>query len=195
MTAPIAVVGILLAAGRAERFGGGKLLAPLRAGPRAGAAVGVVALRHLLSAVRPSIAVVRPGDDTLAARLREEGAQVVVAKRADEGIGASLAAGVAHAPPHAGVVVALADMPWIDVATIARVVTWIVAGASLAAPFHRGQRGHPVGFSPAHRRALLALRGDEGARAILASAAADIARVDVDDPGVLLDVDTPEDLV
>jgi molybdenum cofactor cytidylyltransferase len=130
----------------------------------------------------------------LAARLSDEGAQVVVARRADEGVGASLAAGIAHVPAHAGIVVALADMPWIEARTIERVATWIVAGASLAAPFHGGQRGHPVGFGPSHRNALLALRGDEGARAILASAAADIARVDVDDPGVLRDVDTPGDL-
>ena len=56
------IVGILLAAGSASRFGGGKLLATLPDGT----AVGVAALRNLLAAVDAVIAVVRPGDDVLA---------------------------------------------------------------------------------------------------------------------------------
>ena len=190
MNAPVAVFGVLLAAGRGERFGGAKLVAPLEDGE----AVGVVALRNLLAAVRPAIAVVRPGDEDLARCLHHAGARIVVAEHADDGLGASLAAGVAAVPATAGIVVALADMPWILPSTIARVATWIGAGASLAAPFHDGQRGHPVGFGPEHRAALSALRGDEGARAILAEARDRLARIDVDDPGVLRDVDTRADL-
>ena len=58
----------------------------------------------------------------------------------------------------------------------------------------RGERGHPVGFAPGHREALLALGGDEGARAILSRAGATLVRIDVDDPDVLRDVDSPGDL-
>jgi molybdenum cofactor cytidylyltransferase len=70
-----------------------------------------------------------------------------------------------------------------------------LTGASIAAPVPRGRRGHPVGFSAAHRDALMALSGDEGARALVAAAGVDLVRVDVDDQGVLRDVDTPGDLV
>jgi molybdenum cofactor cytidylyltransferase len=194
MSAPVRVVGVLLAAGRGERFGAAKLRAPLPEGRSAGVPVGVAALRNLKQAVGDVVAVVRPGDTALAEALRREGADVAVAERAGEGMGASLAAGVAATPAQAGIVVALADMPWVEPATIARVAAAIAAGASLAAPFCNGARGHPVGFAPRHRDALLALRGDEGARAVLAAHAADIARVDVDDAGVLRDVDTPADL-
>jgi molybdenum cofactor cytidylyltransferase len=109
-------------------------------------------------------------------------------------MGASLACGVEASAEAAGWVVALADMPWIEASTIRRVADAIAAGASLAAPCYRGERGHPVGFAASHRAALLALGGDEGARAILSRAGASLLRVDVDDPGVLRDVDTAGDL-
>jgi molybdenum cofactor cytidylyltransferase len=57
---------------------------------------------------------------------------------------------------------------------------------------YRGRRGHPVGFSQELYSELIALQGDEGARRLLARYAAH--PVDVDDPGVLLDVDTVDDL-
>jgi molybdenum cofactor cytidylyltransferase len=184
----------LLAAGSAQRFGGPKLLAPLRTGRDAGVPLGVAALRHLQQALGPAIVVVRAGDTELAALSTSEGATVVVAEHALEGMGASLAGGVAAAPARAGIVVALADMPWIAPSTIARVADAIASGASIAAPFHHGRRGHPVGFAPSLRDALLALTGDEGARAVVARNASELVRIDVDDAGVLRDVDTPTDL-
>jgi molybdenum cofactor cytidylyltransferase len=59
---------------------------------------------------------------------------------------------------------------------------------------HRGERGHPVGFSAAHRDALMTLSGDEGARSLVAHGGVELVRIDVDDPGVLRDVDAPGDL-
>ena len=102
------IVGVLLAAGRGERFGGGKLLVPLPAGPNAGVALGVAACRNLRAAVGGVIAVVRPGDPALVASFAREGAHVVVAANADGGMGASLAAGIAAASGADGFVVALA---------------------------------------------------------------------------------------
>jgi CTP:molybdopterin cytidylyltransferase MocA len=133
------VIGILLAAGRGTRFGGGKLLRGL-----AGERVGIVACRHLVVAL-----------------------------------------------PR---VIALADMPWILPSTIGRVAAAVADGASVAAPFHRGQRGHPVGFSSACYAALAALAGDEGAKSVVAAHIDSLARIDVDDAGTLRDIDHPADL-
>lgn len=185
-----APAGILLAAGSARRFGGAKLLATLAGGKP----VGVASCLALVEALPRTIAVVRIGDDALADALAAGGATVVRCARADEGMGASLACGVAASRDAAGWIVALADMPWIAPATIRRVADAIASGASIAAPFHRGERGHPVGFAASHRDALAALGGDEGAKSVLASHGADLVRVDVDDPGVLRDVDVPADL-
>jgi molybdenum cofactor cytidylyltransferase len=188
------IIGILLAAGRGERFGGGKLLVPLPAGSHAGAALGVAACRNLCAALGDVVAVVRTGDDALAAAFAREGAWVVVAERAAEGMGASLAAGIAAAGAADGYVVALADMPWVAPATIRAIVEALRSGASIAAPRHLGKRGHPVGFAAAHRDELLALSGDSGARTIVEANASLVDFVDVDDAGVLADVDVPADL-
>lgn len=188
------IAGVLLAAGRAERFGGAKLRIALRDGPDAGLAIGVAACRHLAAAVDDLIAVVRVGDDALAAAFASERARIVVARRADEGMGVSLAEGVAAAPDASGYVVALADMPWIETSTISRVVQALAQGAAIVAPVYRGERGHPVGFASRYRAELLALRGDEGARAILAAHRSALTLIEVEDPGVVQDIDRPGDL-
>ena len=188
------VVGILLAAGRGERFGGGKLLAPIGSDPE-GAGVGVVACRNFVAAMPSVVAVVREGDARLALALEAAGARVVRCANADDGMGASLACGVRATRDARGWVIALADMPWLQIDTIAAVAAAIGGGATLAAPFFRGRRGHPVGFGPACGAALAGLSGDEGAKAVVAAGRDIMVRIDVDDPGVLRDVDTPEDLV
>lgn len=197
------VVGILLAAGRGERFGGGKLLATLPArsdaspdaGSAAGEMIGVIACRNLLAVMPRVVAVVRPGDAALAAALGAAGARVVRCANADAGMGASLACGVRATSAAAGWVVALGDMPWLATATIARVTAAIEAGAVVAAPFHQGRRGHPVGFGAACLAALTALTGDDGAKSVVAAHRDNLARIDVDDAGALRDVDRPDDLV
>ena len=203
MSAERRVVGILLAAGRGERFGGDKLLAKAQSTARAGASglpdlgsecIGVVSCRHLLAALPNVIAVVRPDDVALAAALGAAGARIVRCASADEGMGASLACGVTAARDAAGWLVALADMPWVLPSTIARVAAAIADGASVAAPFHEGNRGHPVGFSAACYAKLAALGGDEGAKSVVAAYADELAHIDVEDPGTMRDVDTPSDL-
>jgi molybdenum cofactor cytidylyltransferase len=85
-------------------------------------------------------------------------------------------------------------MPWVQPATVRAVAAALAAGADVVAPWHRGRRGHPVGFGRACLPALLALDGDEGARHVVAAWAGRALRIDVDDPGCLLDVDRPDDL-
>jgi len=191
--AGVPVAGLLLAAGLGTRFGGGKLGFPIPAAGGATVAIAVAALRNLAAIVPHPVVVVR-GGDPLAAQYQREGARVVVAERAAHGMGASLAAGVASLPDDSGVVVALADMPWIRPATIRRVVEAVAQGALIAAPRHRGERGHPVGFAPRLRHELEALDGDRGARALMTAHRDAMALIEVDDPGVLRDVDTRADL-
>jgi len=192
------VVGILLAAGRGRRFGGDKLLALLATSAHvadvAGECVGVVACRHLLAVLPRVVAVVRPEDAALAAALGAAGARIVRCDNADAGMGASLACGVTATKHARGWLVALADMPWILPSTIARVASAVASGAPVAAPFHRGTRGHPVGFSSACHAALAALRSDEGAKSVLEAHRDGLVRIDVDDAGTLRDVDTRADL-
>lgn len=191
MTEPSAspVTGILLAAGAGSRFGGGKLLHPLE-----GVALGVHAARNLMAAGLSVLAVVRPGSDELQRLLTEAGCTVTECANAADGMGVSLAHAIARARDAAGWVVALADMPRIRPATIRAVADAVRAGALIAAPHFQGERGHPVGFSAALRDELLACRGDEGARAVIRRHHAEIRLLEVDDRGVVFDIDRREDV-
>jgi molybdenum cofactor cytidylyltransferase len=182
------IVGILLAAGSATRFGSDKLLEKI-AGDTP---IGVAALKNLVAAVDTVVAVVRLGDDALATMLGAHGVRVTACPRAAEGMGESLAWGVRAAPVAAAWLIALADMPWVQPATIGRVRDALCQGASIVAPTWQGARGHPVGFADAFYAELIALSGDAGAKTILARH--NIALVATEDAGVLRDVDTPRDL-
>jgi len=191
------IVGILLAAGSGARFGGGKLLAPLPAashGVGAGTPIGAAAALHLMAALNDVVAVVRPGDAMLHHKLDATGARVVVCDRASEGMGTSLAYAVGEAADADGWIVALGDMPWIAPPTIHAVADALRAGAEIAAPSYRGERGHPVGFSKPYGRVLTTLTGDEGARTIVAARQWALQLIEVEDPGALRDVDRPADL-
>ena len=193
--APIA--GVLLAAGIGRRYDPTgmrlKLLQGAPSGPHAGVPVAVAALRNLRAVIADVIAVVRTPDSDAQQRLQRmlaaEGAQLVVCPEAHAGMGHSLACGVRERRAAGGWVIALADMPAVLPATICAVRDAIVEGHDAAAPVHRGQRGHPVGFRSTCRDELLALTGDAGARSVLATHPPVL--IDVDDPGCLLDIDTP----
>jgi molybdenum cofactor cytidylyltransferase len=184
------IVGILLAAGAATRFGSDKLLHPL---PH-GVPIAAQAARHLKEAIGSIFAAVRPNASALSRLLRAEDCEVVVCENADQGMGASLACAVRAAGQADGYLVALADMPFIRSDTIRRVVERLEAGAGIVAPAWRGRRGHPVGFGAAFRDRLERLTGDAGARELLVAERAALELVDCDDPGVVRDVDTPADL-
>jgi molybdenum cofactor cytidylyltransferase len=182
--------GILLAAGFSRRFGANKLLQPLADG----VPLALTAARRLRAALLDVLAVVNPRDPELARLLAEDGFPVTVCPRAQDGLGASLAWAIKYASRADAWIVALADMPYIQPQTIARVADAIDQSTALAAPVFRGRRGHPVGFGRAHFEALVRLAGDDGARAILHDHAEHVRWLACEDPGILTDVDTPADL-
>ena len=185
------IVGLLLAAGSATRFGSDKLLHPL---PH-GVAIAVQAARHLGAHLPRIVAVVKPGDEALASRLRSEGCEVAVCEHSAQGMGASLACAARAAGEADAYLVALADMPFVRPASVAAVRDALASGAQLAAPYFRARRGHPVGICGRFYSQLLALEGDEGARSVLQGNPHLIVKIPVGDPGVIRDIDTPGDLM
>ena len=131
------IVGILLAAGRGLRFDPlgqrNKLLQPVEGEP-----VVVHSARHMLAALPRVVAVVRAGDDAVAAQLAALGCEVTACMDADSGMAASLVHGLlyadARAPAARGWVVALGDMPRVRPATIAALVRAVEEGADIAVP-------------------------------------------------------------
>jgi molybdenum cofactor cytidylyltransferase len=154
----------------------------------------VLAARRLLRALPDSIAVVRPGDEELKARLAAEGIGIVVNPEADEGMGVSIARGVRATTQATGWVIALADMPFIQTETIVTVAHTIKRGCILAAPIFKGRRGHPVGFGRVFFAELVALSSDTGARQIIEQHKKHLVLIPVDDPGIHQDVDSLADL-
>jgi molybdenum cofactor cytidylyltransferase len=184
------IVGVLLAAGASTRFNANKLLHALPDGTP----IAVAAATNLRAALDRVVAVVRPDVPELGRALGEAGVEVSVCAEAVSGMGHSLAHAIAATPEASGWVVALADMPFVSPETIRSVAAALRDGAELAAPSYRGMRGHPVAFAARYRDDLEALTGDAGARALLKRDHERIRVVEVDDPGVLRDIDTPDDL-
>ena len=184
------IVGILLAAGRGTRFGSHKLLHLLPDGTP----MAVAALRNLAQGVDEVIAVVRPHDTELITLLSREGARVLPCPNTELGMGASLACGVRAAPNADAWLIALADMPYVPLDAISALSTQLKGGAAIVAPSCQGQRGHPVGFNRMFYPELSTLSADHGARKIIDQHADQLRIVDTADPGILRDIDTPNDL-
>ncbi len=186
-------IALLLAAGRGSRFNDReeKLLQPFLHHDGRPGTVATASAAALLE-VMPVVAVVA-GPGILADALREMGCTVCMHPPGDpRAMSASLRCGLQHGAQASGWLVALADMPRIQPATLARLRDALTAGATIVAPVMQGRRGNPVGFGSAHLPALLALQGDRGARALLD--AHPVTEVEVWDGGVFADIDTREDL-
>lgn len=182
------IAALLLCGGAARRFGADKLLA----GP---VPLAVRAALNLKAGAGHVLAVIPPERAELRESLAAAGCEILETDRTARGMGASIAAGVEATATRGGWIVALGDMPLVAPETVAAVRAALEAGALIAAPYDgEGRRGHPVGFSMALSAELLALDGDSGARAILDRHESRIVKVRSDDPGIFVDVDTPEDL-
>lgn len=179
---------ILLAAGRGTRFGTDKLLHSLDDGTP----MALAAARNLKAAIPDVLAVVNGENPALLAFLEEMGVGVSVCPNAAQGMGASLAWGVAQTRQADGWLIALADMPWIRPETFRAVAETVTGPSFIAAPVYRGRRGHPVAFGRDHGPALVALSGDEGARRLLAGFAQKVILLPSEDSGVVRDIDLPE---
>jgi molybdenum cofactor cytidylyltransferase len=86
-------------------------------------------------------------------------------------------------------------MPFIAPGTISEVARQVAHSGGIAVPAYRDERGHPVGFGSRYRAELLGLEGDEGARSVVRSHSQDVEIIDCEDPGILRDIDTPDDAV
>jgi molybdenum cofactor cytidylyltransferase len=184
---------IVLAAGRGARFSAAshKLAAVFGES-------GVLAttLRHAIASQLHVVVVTTPAFAELA-RSSIAARDVVVLPEVgsdgqpDLGMGYSIAAGVSARPHAGGWLVLPGDMPLVRPATLEAVARELDRHP-IAYAQHGGRRGHPVGFAAELYSELLGLTGDEGARRLVARYPA--FGLELDDPGILIDIDTAADL-
>ena len=182
---------LILAAGAGQRFGGGKLTADLGGAP----VIRRVAERVLAVGFAEVIAIT--GADEANIRRALAGADLSVSHAPDwaEGIAASLRAGMGALDPQIqGACVFLGDMPLVPVGLCADLVVAAQQAGYAARVRFEGKPGHPVAFTRAAFADLMALSGDAGATALLKARPDAVGYLDTADKGVLLDIDTPDDL-
>ena len=196
------IAAIVLAAGSARRFGSDKRRHLIDGTPMLSRTLATY--RQVLSVVA---AVIRSGETDIADLVVAADCRVVEAVDAAEGQSRSLAAGVraltdprcsgspenaAGTPRVDGLLIALADMPFVGAPTLRSIVDAMVEHPdAIVRPRCHGRHGNPVGFPRPLFDDLARVSGDQGARQLVAESD-NVLFVDVDDRGVLRDIDRPD---
>jgi CTP:molybdopterin cytidylyltransferase MocA len=138
--------------------------------------------------------VVVTGRDALDVERSVAPARTVFNYEFASGLGSSIAAGVAQVPEQNAVLVALGDMPSLRKDVVGLLVERSARDAIVVPRYLETPDvpGHPVLFGQLFRTALLQLKGDKGARAVIETDPTRVVTLDV--PGALVDVDQPGDL-
>lgn len=185
------VAAIVLAAGGSTRMGQPKQLLLVGGQPM----VRRVTAAACASKLAQVIVVVGAQADAVRQALVGLAVDVVVNESWGEGMSTSVQAGLsALASGIQAVLIILADQPGLTPDLLNTLVArYYATRAAIVAPFYQGQRGNPVLFDRSLFGELAATQGDQGGRMLVTRHEGDVERVKVDDPSVLLDVDTHQD--
>jgi molybdenum cofactor cytidylyltransferase len=177
------VAGLILAAGESRRMGSPKALLPYR-----GASF-LDRLVELFAARCSQVIVVLGADAGLVRAGARRNASFVVNEQYRTGQTGSMQCGLRAVPPEAeGVLFTLVDHPAVAPETLEALLR-PVPGALLRVPRYNGRRGHPIWFSSALIPEFLALPASGAARDVVRSHSAATAFLDLDDPGIVADID------
>jgi molybdenum cofactor cytidylyltransferase len=188
------VAAIILAAGKSTRMGEAKQL--LRLGETTVLGRTIENVRR--SAVDEVVLVLGAAAATIRRQLPApllEGLKVVVNPAYAQGMASSLRAGLSALDPQvSAALIVLADQPFVRPQTLDQLAqhhhrTW----AQIVIPSYRGIRGNPVLLDRSVFSEVMALEGDTGCRAIFSSHTEHTLKVEVEDEGILLDIDNQED--
>ena len=182
---------VVLAAGESRRMGTQKLLLPF------GETTVVGAVVRTAQASRAGRTLVVLGADREAVRreLEPAGVDFAVNENYPLGMLTSIQAGFRALPDDAkAAVVLLGDQPFLA----SRVIDLVIdaheaASKGIVVPAFQGRRGHPVLIDLKYRDEVLAIDPADGLRRLMLAHSDDILEIDVADPSILRDLDTPED--
>ncbi|MEK9824301.1 MAG: nucleotidyltransferase family protein [Gammaproteobacteria bacterium] len=187
---------IVLGAGSSRRFGDDKRKARLPDGRR----VIEQTTANALAAFEAVLLVLRADDQAFRAQLADslgsEHLRVFLAPDSALGMGHSLANAVTAVSHWQGAFICLGDMPYLTQATLRQLQTVMAerTGPRIVVPTHGGEWAHPVGFSADYFGSLQTITGDRGARHLIKANQDDVVEIAFNDPGVIQDIDVPQDL-
>ena len=188
------IAAVVLAAGQSRRMGrDNKLLAVIDGKAMVARVVDAV----LGSPVRPVVVVLGHQAEQVRAALSGRDVIFVVNPDYAEGLSTSLRTGVAALPADTdGALVCLGDMPNVKPEHIDRLIAAFnpTEGRAICVPTKDGKRGNPVLWAARFFPEMKTVAGDVGAKHLIGEHADLVREVPIDDPGVLLDIDTPQAL-
>jgi molybdenum cofactor cytidylyltransferase len=189
-TTPL-VAAIVLAAGGSTRMGQPKQLLPVDGQPMLRRVTAAACATELAQIV----VVVGAHADAVRQALAGLPVDVVVNEAWAEGMSTSIKAGLSALDSGIqAALIILADQPGLTPDLLNSLVArYYATRAPIIAPFYRDQRGNPVLFDRSLFGELVATEGDQGGRELVLRHARELGRIQVDDPSVLLDVDTRQD--
>lgn len=184
------VTAVVPAAGRSSRFGGMKLLADLD-----GARLIDRTIASLLDAGVMRVVIVSRSAEAFSgvASFSDSRVETIVNAEPERGMFSSIQLGLAAAGGRV-VLVLPADMPFVSAATVAAVAGRATATGATVVPSHTGRRGHPIAIPRPLCNALLTMPPSITLKEALAALSTASEILEVDDAGVLRDVDVPADL-
>ncbi|HVN63952.1 MAG TPA: nucleotidyltransferase family protein [Candidatus Binataceae bacterium] len=191
MTGP-RVEAILLAAGESRRMGRPKPLIEV-----AGRTFIATISDAILTAVPRLIIVIGADADRIRAAIpADQRVAIVENSEYRRGQLSSLKAGLAEVSPDTdAALVHLCDHPVVRPETFRTVIdAYGRSGGPIVIARYHGRRGHPVIFDRSLFGELIAASEGQGARQVVDADSARVHYADVDDPGVVLDLDSPADL-
>ena len=187
------IAGIVLAAGTSSRFGDeNKLLADVN-----GRTVIAQSVQNLTDSTIDTVYVVTGNEHHhVENTIGHLGVQTVTNKAYEQGQATSIRTGIraVRRVPIDAVLISLGDMPFVTPSTINRLIaTYQQVAAGIIVAGYQGRRGNPVLFDASYLESLASIRGDTGARHFIRESN-DAVLVETEDPGVVRDIDTPDDL-
>jgi molybdenum cofactor cytidylyltransferase len=188
------VCAVVLAAGSSSRMGEAKQLLPL-----ADSTVLEQTLRNLNAAdVDGVVLVLGSSAETIRQRIADsptKNLRILVNPEYGRGMATSLRAGLAALDKNIdAALIVLADQPFIRPETFNQIVDqYRRSDAQIVIPMFQGLRGNPVLLDRSVFHEVMALQGDMGCRAIFGNHLDGILKAEVDDVGVLLDIDSKDD--
>ena len=185
------IAAAILAAGESKRMGQPKALVPFR---------GVTFVEHLIAATRHArVGITRvvlgAGAQAIRANLKVDPAWIVVNSAWPKGQLSSIHAAIRSLPVGAtdGMMLCPVDHPLVSAHLVAQLIAAFDSSDKLIVlPVHKGRRGHPVLFRATLYEELLAAPVDVGARQVVWNHAAEVAEVETEEEGVILNLNDPE---